>query len=127
MNTSKIIFAPTITSIAAVTLLGFSSILLPVADVRAETRDWASIMLAQADGKQQGLDQATTASVKTALMMDSELKTQTILVDTINGTVRLMGQVSSAANFGRASEVVGRVPGVKSVDNQLVVKDVRPL
>ena len=59
--------------------------------------------------------------------MDSVLKSQTILVDSVNGVVRFTGQVTSAANFGRANGVVGRVASVKAVDNQLVVREVRPL
>jgi osmotically-inducible protein OsmY len=78
------------------------------------------------DGQQQARDQATTTRVKAALLMDSELKTQTILVDTINGSVRLTGQVTSASNFDRAKDVLARVEGVKGVENLLVVKEVRP-
>ncbi|MEO8102126.1 MAG: BON domain-containing protein [Betaproteobacteria bacterium] len=80
----------------------------------------------QGDGRQQALDQATTKSVKAILQLDSELKTQTILVETINGIVRLTGQANSAALFSRAKDVVAHVEGVKSVDNQLVVREVRP-
>jgi osmotically-inducible protein OsmY len=80
----------------------------------------------QGDGRQQALDLATTNSVKAALQGDSELKTQTILVETINGVVRLTGQVTLAANFGRAKDVVGHVEGVRSVDNQLAVREIRP-
>jgi hyperosmotically inducible protein len=76
----------------------------------------------QSDGRQQATDQAITVRVKAALQLDSELKTQTILVDTVNGSVRLTGQATSAAIFDRAREVVARVDGVTAVDNQLVVK-----
>ena len=81
----------------------------------------------QGDGRQQTLDQATTTRVKAALQLDSELKIQTIIVETNNSTVRLTGQVNSGASFDRAKDVVGRVEGVKGVDNQLVVRPVRPL
>lgn len=77
----------------------------------------------QGDGKQQSLDLATTARVKAAVLLDSELKTQTILVETVNGTVRLTGQVTSATNFDRVKDVVYPLEGVKSVDNQLVVRE----
>ena len=80
----------------------------------------------QGDGRQQAQDLATTKGVKATLQLDSELKTQTILVETINGIVRLTGQVTTASNFGRAKDVVGHVDGVKGVDNQLVVREVRP-
>jgi osmotically-inducible protein OsmY len=81
---------------------------------------------AQGDGRQQTIDQATTTRVKSALQLDSELKTQTILVDTVNGSVRLTGQVSSAANFERAKDLVVKLEGVKGVENLLVVKAVKP-
>ena len=83
---------------------------------------------AQGDGRQQALDLATTASVRSTLQLDSELKTQTILVETIGGNVRLTGTVTSAANFDRAKDIVKKVDGVKNVENLLVVKElVKPL
>ena len=77
----------------------------------------------QGDGSQQAMDLATTARVRAALQIDSELKTQTISVETVNGTVRLTGQVTSTAHFGRVKDVVSPVEGVKVVDNQLVVRE----
>ena len=77
----------------------------------------------QGDGKQQAVDLATTARVRAALQIDSELKTQTISVETVDGTVRLTGQVVSTAHFGRVKDVVSPVEGVKAVDNQLVVRE----
>ena len=77
----------------------------------------------QGDGRQQAVDLATTARVRAALQIDSELKTQTISVETVDGTVRLTGQVTSTAHFGRVKDVVSPVEGVKAVDNQLVVRE----
>ena len=77
----------------------------------------------QGDGKQQALDIATNTRVKAALQLDQDLKTQTIFVDTVNGTVRLTGQVTSTANFARVKDVVAPVEGVRAVDNQLVVRE----
>jgi osmotically-inducible protein OsmY len=115
------------------TLLGIAAII----SVSAQALDspsttpalGASLPLdAQGDGRQQALDLATTASVKSALQKDSELKTQTILVETINGLVRLTGAVTSASNLDRAKDVVKKVDGVKDVENLLVVKElVKPL
>ena len=80
------------------------------------------------DGRQQALDLATTASVKSTLQQDSELKTQTILVETISGNARLTGAVTSTANFDRAKDVVKKVAGVRNVENLLVVKELlKPL
>ena len=78
---------------------------------------------AQGDARQQAVDLATTARVRAALQIDSELKTQTISVDTVDGTVRLTGQVTSTAHFARVKDVVWPVEGVKVVDNQLVVRE----
>lgn len=77
----------------------------------------------QGDGRQQAVDLATTARVRAALQIDSELKTQTISVETVDGTVRLTGQVTSTAHFARVKDVVRPVEGVKVVDNQLVVRE----
>ena len=114
-------------------LLGFAAIL----SVSAQALDNPSTTPAQGadvpidvqgDGRQQALDLATTASVKSTLQRDSELKTQTILVETINGRVRLTGAVTSPSNFDRAKDIVGKVDGVKNVENLLVVKElVKPL
>ena len=81
----------------------------------------------QGDGQQQALDQAITKRVREALQLDSELKTQTILIDTVDGNVRLTGQVTSASNFDRAKAMVGPIDGVKNVENLLVVKAIRPI
>ena len=82
----------------------------------------------QGDGRQQALDLATSARVRSTLQQDSELKTQTILVETIAGNVRLTGTVTSTANFDRAKDIVKKVDGVRNVENLLVVKElVKPL
>ncbi len=81
----------------------------------------------QGDGRQQAADLATSLLVRAALALDLDLKTETILVETINGNVRLTGQATSAANFDRAKTVVSKVEGVKSVENLLVLRQIRPL
>ncbi len=81
----------------------------------------------QVDGRQQALDQDINARIKADLQLDSELKAQTILVETINGNVRLTGQVASSADFDRAKDLVKRVSSVKNVENLLVVRPVKPL
>jgi hyperosmotically inducible periplasmic protein len=81
---------------------------------------------AQGDSRQQVLDLATTTRVRATLQIDSELKTQTIFVETLDGNVRLTGQVNSAVTFDRARDVLRQVEGVKTVDNQLVIRQIRP-
>jgi osmotically-inducible protein OsmY len=80
----------------------------------------------QGDGSQRVLDRATTTRVRAALQLDAELKTQTITVETLDGVVRLTGQVASAASSARVKDVVWPLEGVKSVDNQLVVRESAP-
>ncbi len=80
----------------------------------------------QGDGRQQAADLATTTLIRAALLQDLNLKTETILVETINGRVRLTGQVTSSANFDRAKDVVSKVEGVKDVENLLVLRQIRP-
>ena len=100
---------------------------LPTIHVFAQETS-ANIVIAQVTaGRQAAIDQEINTRVKAALELDSELKTQTILVDVVNGSVRLTGQVTSAANFDRVKDVIGRVPGVLAIDNQLMVKPISPV
>ena len=121
------------TELLVAAVLGFA-VLLPAS---AQALDSPSTTPAQGanrpadvigDGREQARDLATTASVRSTLQQDSELKTQTILVETIGGNVRLTGTVTSASNFDRAKDIVKKVDGVKNVENLLVVKElVKPL
>ncbi len=67
-------------------------------------------------------DGAITAKVKTALLADPDVKGLKIDVDTKNGVVTLSGTVEKNANRDRALKIARDTDGVKSVDNQLVVK-----
>jgi hyperosmotically inducible periplasmic protein len=67
-------------------------------------------------------DSATTMKVKSALLADSDLQSVPIEVQTTNGSVRLNGVVATSALKERARQVASQVAGVKSIDNQLVVK-----
>ncbi len=63
-----------------------------------------------------------TAKVKAAIFDDPALKVLDIKVDTFKDVVQLSGFVNSAEIRSRAGEVTGRVSGVKSVKNDLIVK-----
>lgn len=63
-----------------------------------------------------------TGKVKTALAADVGLKTLKIDVDSAGSVVTLKGQVDSADTRRRAEEVVRKVEGVTSVNNQLTVR-----
>jgi osmotically-inducible protein OsmY len=63
-----------------------------------------------------------TAKVKAAIFDDPALKVLDINVETFKDVVQLSGFVNSAEIRNRAGVVAGRVSGVKSVRNNLVVK-----
>jgi hyperosmotically inducible protein len=77
--------------------------------------------------RQAAADAALTVEVKAAIMADPDLKTQVINVDTVNATVTLSGIVDSTHKSEAARTLVGRVKGVKSVDNRLSVKSTTAL
>ena len=67
-------------------------------------------------------DSVITTKVKATILDQPMLKVFEIKVDTFKGVVHLSGQVSSADEVNRASEVARRIPGVKSVRNDLRLK-----
>ena len=67
-------------------------------------------------------DSALTAKVKSALIDDSSTKAHDIKVETRQGVVQLSGFVDSAAQKDAAGKVAGAVSGVKSVQNNLSVR-----
>ncbi|MGC3979764.1 MAG: BON domain-containing protein [Steroidobacteraceae bacterium] len=68
-------------------------------------------------------DTVITARVKTALIGDSRTKASQIEVSTNAGVVQLGGFVDSAASKSVAAELARAVDGVKSVQNELQVKN----
>ena len=60
--------------------------------------------------------------MKAEILGDPDLKVFQISVETFKGVVQLSGFVNSATVRSRAAVVAGRVRGVKSVKNDLVVK-----
>ena len=67
-------------------------------------------------------DSMITTKVKAAIFDDSSLKVFQINVETFKGVVQLSGFVDSAKTATKAGVVAGRVGGVKSVKNSLIVK-----
>ncbi|MEO8599423.1 MAG: BON domain-containing protein [bacterium] len=67
-------------------------------------------------------DAAITAQVKAALLLEPDLKSLGINVETVNGIVTLTGPINTAANLERAFQVAKEIDGVKSVNNQLSVQ-----
>jgi hyperosmotically inducible protein len=67
-------------------------------------------------------DAAITTRVKSALLTDPLLKGASIEVTTVNGVVTLQGTVNDEPDIARAIEVANTQRGVKSVQNNLIVK-----
>ena len=67
-------------------------------------------------------DSSITAKVKADILGDPALKVFDIGVETFKGVVQLSGFVNSAEIRNRAAVVAGRVSGVRSVKNSLIVK-----
>jgi hyperosmotically inducible protein len=68
-------------------------------------------------------DSAITAKIKAAILEDSLLKVLEIEVITEAGGVQLNGTVTSQESIDRAEGIAAGVQGVKSVENNLVVKN----
>lgn len=66
-------------------------------------------------------DLTITASVSARLARDSDLSATQIRVSTRDGDVKLTGPAPSPEAREKASVIARTVPGVQSVDNQLVV------
>ncbi len=67
-------------------------------------------------------DTVITSKVKEAILEDSSLKVNEINVETFKGIVQLSGFVRSRADINRAVEVAGKIKGVKSVKNDMLLK-----
>jgi hyperosmotically inducible protein len=68
-------------------------------------------------------DTAITAKVKADILQDPLLKVFEIDVVTTDGVVKLGGMVDSKASIDRAAEIARSVKDVKSVQNDLVIKE----
>jgi len=67
-------------------------------------------------------DAAITSKVKAALLEDSGLKSFVISVETFKNVVQLSGFINSGTLKAKAGAVAAGVVGVRSVQNNLVVK-----
>lgn len=64
-------------------------------------------------------DSAITAKVKSAFVADKQVSALDIQVTTFKGVVQLSGFASSQQEIDRAVELARKVPGVKSVKNDI--------
>jgi len=67
-------------------------------------------------------DQALTDGVRTALAKDAATDSYEIQVESRNGVVALRGRVDSWQEKQLSAQVAKSVPGVKAIDNQLMIK-----
>jgi hyperosmotically inducible periplasmic protein len=79
-------------------------------------------------GHNQGTDQSiensrTAERVREALAAGADYKYDGVKVNASNGVVQLSGFVKTSAQRNSAGEVAGKVVGVKSVENNLAVKE----
>jgi len=71
-----------------------------------------------------GIDDAVvTTRVKSALMGDPDIKAFEIKAETRKGTVLLSGFVDNRITVDRALAVVRRVEGVKTIENNMTIKE----
>jgi hyperosmotically inducible periplasmic protein len=68
-------------------------------------------------------DVAITTAVKYELLESKKVDGLDVNVDVMNGKVKLTGWASGATERARATELASAVKGVKSVDNQIKLKD----
>lgn len=67
-------------------------------------------------------DTAITTKVKAGIVSEPSLRMLDITVTTTNGVVRLSGTVDSQRSLDKSIEIVRKISGVASVENDLVVK-----
>ena len=68
------------------------------------------------DSDQPVNDTWITTKVKSSLLADSDVAGLDVEVETVNGEVRLSGDVDSQAQIDRATEIARDIEGVTSVD-----------
>jgi osmotically-inducible protein OsmY len=66
-------------------------------------------------------DAAILAKVKAAYAADPELSAIKINVDSMQGAVRLKGEVKNITLWRKAEDIAKKTSGVKSVENNLVI------
>lgn len=67
-------------------------------------------------------DAAITTKVKAAFVKDKDVKATEVKVETFKGTVQLSGFANSSTAIDRAGQLARNVPGVKSVRNDIRLK-----
>jgi hyperosmotically inducible periplasmic protein len=68
-------------------------------------------------------DAAITAEIKSKMAADRQVAAGAISVETMNGTTQLSGFATSQAEKDRAAEIARQAKGVKSVRNDIIVRE----
>ncbi len=86
----------------------------------------SALLLAGAPLRGSQTDDRIESSAKKSYVFKHYLTDDSIKTESKNGEVTLTGTVSEQSHIGLASDTVSGLPGVKSVDNRLVVKGEAP-
>jgi hyperosmotically inducible protein len=70
-------------------------------------------------------DAAISTRVKSAFAADPQVKATEVQVETYKGTVQLSGFVDSSESAARAAQLARDIPGVRQVQNSMVIKEQR--
>jgi hyperosmotically inducible periplasmic protein len=86
----------------------------------------ATLFITTASVRAEDLDDKIEAAAKRSHVFKTHLKNDSIKTDSKGGAVTLTGTVSERSHKSLAQDTVESLPGVKSVDNQLTVKNDGP-
>ena len=108
-------FRRTLTAVSATFLVaaGAATLLASTAYADTSSQESAGTMLD---------DTVITTKVKSAFVQDDKVSALRINVTSNQGVVQLSGFANSALEAGRAAEIARRVPGVKDVRNDIILK-----
>ncbi len=67
-------------------------------------------------------DVSITTAVLEAMLLNEDLSTLNVHVETTNGVVLLSGYVKTIRQSDTSEEVAKKIPGVKSVQNNIIVR-----
>jgi osmotically-inducible protein OsmY len=84
------------------------------------------VLLTSVSVRASGVDDRIQSSAKDSYVFRTYLKDDSITIASNEGIVTLTGTVSEESHKSLAQETVANLPGVKSVDNQLVISGQQP-
>src|SRR5579863_10739790 len=86
----------------------------------------ASLLMTSAIVRASETDNRIESSAKKSYVFKTYLKDDSIKTESKDGVVTLTGTVAEASHKSLAQDTVESLPGVKTVDNQLIVKGDAP-